>query len=171
MHLMAGYLSRMICHRFDLPLPVFRGSKGRIRMKLSLQQLRRPYRVHTPLVSANAVIMWCMECIWTSYRMRLLDRAPVCMGGEGFYIYFSIAPAKVPFCPLFCSIPGSGYFSLILWLSMCLLCVCMCLCGCGVVWWGSSLSFSLDRRGDGGRVAGQQSGGRGAGAILQLPTC
>ena len=87
MDLMPGYLSRMISHRFDLPLPVFRGSKGRIRMKLSLQQLRRPYRIHTPLVSANAVIMWCMECIWISYRMRLLDRARVCMGGEGFFAF------------------------------------------------------------------------------------
>ncbi len=43
MDFMVGYLLRMICcHRFDLPLPVFRGSKGPIRMKLSLQQLRRP---------------------------------------------------------------------------------------------------------------------------------
>ena len=76
--------------------------------------------------------------------MRLLDRAPVCMGGEGFCIYISIAPAKVPFCSLFCSIPGSGYFSLIQWLSMCLLCVCMCLRGCGVVWCGvAPLSLSL----------------------------
>jgi hypothetical protein len=82
--------------------------------------------------------------------MRLLDRASVCMGGEGFYIFFSIAPAQVPFCPLFCSLPGSAYFFLILWLSMCLLCVCMCLCGVvGLL----SLSFSLDRRGDGGRMA------------------
>jgi hypothetical protein len=77
----------MIFHRFDLSLPVFRGSKGRIRTQLSLQQLRRPYRIHTPLVSANAVIMWCMECLWISYRMRLMDRAPVCMGGEGFFAY------------------------------------------------------------------------------------
>jgi hypothetical protein len=30
MYLMPGNLSRMICHRFDLPLPVFRGSKGPI---------------------------------------------------------------------------------------------------------------------------------------------
>jgi hypothetical protein len=36
------------------------------------------------------------------------------------------------------------------------------------VWWGSSLSFSLDRRGDGGSGARQQSGGRGTGAGLQL---
>jgi hypothetical protein len=93
MDLMAGYLLKIIFYRFDLPLPVFRGSKGRIWTKLSLQQLRRPYRIHTSLVSANAVIMWCMECVWTSYCMRLLDRAPVCMGGEGFYIHFSIAPA------------------------------------------------------------------------------
>ena len=28
MDLKPGYLSRMIFHRFDLPLPVFRGSKG-----------------------------------------------------------------------------------------------------------------------------------------------
>jgi hypothetical protein len=77
-----GNLSSIICHRFDLSLPVFRGSKGPIQEKLSLQQLRRPLHIHTPLVSANAVIMLCMECIWTSYCMRLLDRAPVCMGGE-----------------------------------------------------------------------------------------
>ena len=93
MDLMPGNLLKIICHRFDLPLPVFRGSKGPIQEKLSLQQLWRPYRIHTPLVSANAVIMWCMECIWISYRMRLLDRASVCMGGEGVYIYFSIVPA------------------------------------------------------------------------------
>ncbi len=43
------------------------------------------------------------------FRMRLLDRASVCMGGEEFFIYFSIAPAKVPFRPVFCSYPGSGY--------------------------------------------------------------
>ena len=92
MDLMAGNLSRIICHRFDLPLPVFRGSKGRVKMKLSLQQLRRPLHIHIPFVSANAVIMWCMKCIWISYRMRLLDRARVCMGGEGVYIYFSIVP-------------------------------------------------------------------------------
>ncbi len=71
MDLMPGNFSKMLFHRFDLPLPVFRGSKGPIRKKLSLQQLRRPYRIHTPLVSANAVNMWCMECIWTSYCMRL----------------------------------------------------------------------------------------------------
>ncbi len=93
MDFMPGNLSRMMFHRFDLSLPVIRGSKGPIRMKLSLQQLRRPLHIHTPLVSANAVIIWCMECVWISYRMRLLDKASVCMGGEGFYIYFSIAPA------------------------------------------------------------------------------
>jgi hypothetical protein len=38
---------------------------------------------------------------------------------------------------LSCSIPGSGYFFLILCVSMCLLYVC------GAVWWGSSLSLSL----------------------------
>jgi hypothetical protein len=72
MDFMAGYLLKIIFHRFDLPLPVFRVSKGPNRKQLSLQQLRRPYRIHhTPLVSANAVIMWCIECIWISYRMRL----------------------------------------------------------------------------------------------------
>jgi hypothetical protein len=60
MDFMVGYLLKIIFSRFDLPLPVFRGSKGRISMNLSLQQLRRQYRIHTPLVSANAVIMWCM---------------------------------------------------------------------------------------------------------------
>ena len=29
----------------------------------------------------------CVEFIWTSYRMRLLDRARVCMGGEAFFAY------------------------------------------------------------------------------------
>ena len=144
MDLMSGYLTIMICHRFDLPLPVFRESKGRIGKKLSWQQFRRPLHIHTPLVSANAVSMWCMECIWISYRMHLLDRAPVCMGGEGFYIFFSIAPAKVPFCPLFCSYPAAGYFSLILWLSVCLLCVFLCLCG---VVWLLSLFLSGSSRG------------------------
>jgi hypothetical protein len=63
MDFMPGNLLKIIFTRFDLPLPVFRGSKGPIRTKLSLQQLRRPYRIHTPLVLANAVIMWCMECV------------------------------------------------------------------------------------------------------------
>ena len=86
---------KIIFDRFDLPLPVFRGSKGPIRKKLSLQQLRRPYRIHAPLVSANAVIMWCMECLWISYRMRLLDRAPVCMGGEAFFAYRVFVPVSL----------------------------------------------------------------------------
>jgi hypothetical protein len=85
----------MIFHRFDLSLPVFRGSRGPIRTKLSVQQLRRPYRIHTPLISANAAILWCMECIWTSYRMRLLDRAPVCMGGEAFFAYRVFVPVSL----------------------------------------------------------------------------
>ncbi len=93
MDLMPGKCLRIIFRRFDLPLPVFRRSKGPIRNKLLFQQIRRPLHIHTLLVSANAVNMWCMECIWISYCMRLLDRARVCMGGEGFYIYFSIAPA------------------------------------------------------------------------------
>ena len=80
--LLSGYLSIMICHRFVLPLPVFSGSNGRIRKKLSLQQFRRTLHIHTPLLSANAVILWCMECIWISYYKRLLDKAPVCMGAR-----------------------------------------------------------------------------------------
>ena len=95
MDFMAGNLLRMICHRFDLPLPVFRGSKGPIRKQLSLQQFRRSCRIHTPLVSANAVIMWCMECIWISYRMRLFDRAPVCMGGEVFFANRVFVPVSL----------------------------------------------------------------------------
>ena len=80
-----GNLSRLILHRFALPLPAFRGSKGPIWRKLSLQQLRRPLHIHTPLVSANAVNMWCMECIWTLNCMRLSDRQSACMyGGRGF---------------------------------------------------------------------------------------
>jgi len=68
---------------------------------------------------------------------------------------------------LSCSIPGSGYFFLILCVSMCLLYVCM---WCGVVGL-LSLSFSLDRRGDVGSFTGQQSSGRGTMAGLQLPIC
>jgi hypothetical protein len=52
MDLMPGNLARMIFHRLDLPFPLFRGSKGPIRKKLSLQQLWRPYRIHTLLVPA-----------------------------------------------------------------------------------------------------------------------
>jgi hypothetical protein len=85
MDIMPGYLLKIIFHRFDLSLPVFRGSKGRIWMKSLMQQLGRPLHIHTPLVSANAVIMWSMECVWISYHMRFLDRAPVCMGGEAFF--------------------------------------------------------------------------------------
>ncbi len=62
----------------------------------------------------------------------------------------------VPFCPLFCSIPGSGYVSLILWLSMCFLCAYMCLCGAVwllslflsgmmVEWWQDSRAVGEDR--------------------------
>jgi hypothetical protein len=95
MDIMVGYLSRMIFHRFDLPSPLFRGSKGPIRMKSSLQQLRRPLHIHTPLVSANAVIMWCMECLWISYCMRLLDKASVCMGGEVYFAYRVFVPVSL----------------------------------------------------------------------------
>ena len=84
------------------------------------------------------------------YRTCMPSRAhtytsppPGDLTNPGFYINFSMAPASVPCCPLFCSIPWSGYFSLILWLSMCLLCLCLWL-RCGVVWWGGApLSLSL----------------------------
>jgi hypothetical protein len=87
MYLMPGDLSRMIFHRFDLPLPVFRGSKGPKWMKSLLQHLRRPLCIHTLLVSVNAVNMWCMECVCISCRMRFLNCARVCMGGEVFFTY------------------------------------------------------------------------------------
>ncbi len=87
MDLMPGNLLIVFFHRFDLLLPVFRRSKGPIRTKALLQQLRRPYCIHTPLVSVNAVNIWCMECIWTSYFMRLLARASVCIGGESLYVW------------------------------------------------------------------------------------
>jgi hypothetical protein len=141
---MTGNLLRMIFDRFDLPLPVFRGSKGRIWMKSLMQQLGRAYHIHTPLVSGNAVNIWCMECIWISYRMRLLDRAPVCMGGEGFtstsllHLHKSLI---VPFVVLFL---GQVIFPLFYGcLSVCCVYVC-CLYGCGVVWCGGApLSLSL----------------------------
>ena len=92
MDLMPGYLSRMICHRFDLPLPVFRGSKGPIRIKLSLQQLRRPLHIHTPLVSANAVNIWSMECIWISYRCAFwIERLYVWEARVSSLTVFSVA--------------------------------------------------------------------------------
>ena len=137
MDFMDGDLLRMIFHHFDLSLPVFRGSKGSIRKKLPLQYLRRPLHIHRPLVSANAVVMWCMECIWISYCMRLLDRAPICMGARGFTSSSLLHLHKSRFVP-FLFYSWVRLFSLILWLSMCLLCVCVCC----VVWWGSSLSGS-----------------------------
>jgi hypothetical protein len=36
-----------------------------------------------------------MECIWTSYCMRFLDRAPVCMGGEVFFAYRVFVPLSL----------------------------------------------------------------------------
>jgi hypothetical protein len=136
MDLMPGYLSRMICHRFDLPSPVFRGSKGRIGKKLLLQQLWRPYRIHTPLVSANAVIMWCMECIWTSNHMRLLNRAPVCLEGEGSTSLLHLHKSLfVPFSVLFLGQVDS--------MAVYVFVVCMC----GVVWRGFSLFLSGSSRG------------------------
>ena len=36
---------------------------------------------------SEAVMMWCMECIWISYCMRFLDAAPVCIGGLVFFAY------------------------------------------------------------------------------------
>ena len=39
--------------------------------------------------------MWCIECIWISYRMRFLDRAPVCMGGEAFFAYRVFVPVSL----------------------------------------------------------------------------
>ena len=80
--------------------------------------------------------MWCMECVWISHRMRLLDRASVCMGGEGVYIYFSIATLFVPFSVLFL---GQLIFSLFHG-CLCVCCVYACLyvyfcvVWCGVVW-------------------------------------
>ena len=97
--------------------------------------------------------------------MRILDKASVCMGGEGFYIYFPI----VPFFVLFL-----GQVIFLDSMAVCVFVVCMYVSvwlRCGVVWWGSSRSFSLDRRGDGGSMAGQQSRWRGVIAIMQLPTC
>jgi hypothetical protein len=70
----------------------------------------------------------------------------------------------VPFSVLFL---GQVIFPLFR-VCLCVCCVYVCVC---VVWWGSSLSFSLDRRGDGGSMARQQRSGRGAMARLQLRRC
>ena len=71
------------------------------------------------------------------------------MGGEGFYIYFSIAPILSPF--LFYSWVRLFFLDS---MAVCVFVVCMY---AAAVWCGVvvllSLSFSLDRRGDGGRVA------------------
>ena len=42
-----------------------------------------------------AVYFWCMECVLTSNCMRLLDRAPVCMGGEVYFAYRVFVPASL----------------------------------------------------------------------------
>ena len=102
-------------------------------MKLSLQLLWRPLHIHTPLVSAYAVIMWCMKFILTSYRMRLLDRSPVCMGD--LLLYFT------------CISPFSFFFLFYSWVKLFFLdsmavyafCCCVRMCLCGVVWCGVAL--------------------------------
>ena len=66
---MPDNLLRMIFDRFDLPLPVFRGSKGPIWKKLSLQQLRRPLHIHTPLGFS--------ECVVYGVHIDLLLHAPL----------------------------------------------------------------------------------------------
>ena len=74
MDLMPGNLLRMICcHRFDLPLPVLRGSKGPTGIKLSLQQLRRPYHIHTNTTCFSE------SCYHVMYGvlMDLLSHAPL----------------------------------------------------------------------------------------------
>ena len=73
---------------------------------------------------------------------------------------------------LSCSIPGSGYFFLILCVHVSVVCMYVdaVWLWCGVVGL-LSLSFSLDRRGDVGSGTGQQSSGRGTMARLQLLIC
>ena len=70
--------------------------------------------------------------IWSAYGsliapMCLFYSVPVCMGGEGFYIYTCISPLLSPFLFYF-------YVRLFFLDSMCLLYLCVCLYGCGVVW-------------------------------------
>ena len=73
----------MFFNRFDLPSPVFRGSKGSIRNKLSLQQLWRPLHICTYITCFSECVVYEVHVD----LMRFLNKAPVCMGGEVFFAY------------------------------------------------------------------------------------
>ena len=154
MDLMPGNLSRIIFDCFDLPLPVFRGSKEPIRKQLSLQLRRR-----CTYINHLFQRMLLLYGVWSAYGSLIVCSA--CMYGR----------RRVLHLLLYCTYisPFLSPFLFYSWVRLFILdsmAVCVC---CVYVWlW---CSFSLDRRGDGGSMAGQQSRRRGAGAILQLPTC
>ena len=60
---------KIIFARFDLPLPVFRGSKGRIKMNSLLQQLRRPLCI--------TCFSQCSYHMVYGVQMDLLSHAPL----------------------------------------------------------------------------------------------
>ena len=89
------------------------------------------------------------------------------LGGEGVYIYFSICTCTSPFLSPFLFYSWVRLFFLDS-MAVYVFVVSMYLS----VWCGGApLSFSLDRRGDGGSTAIQQSIGRDSVAILQLRRC
>ncbi len=79
MDLMVGYLLRMIFHRFDLPLPVFRGSKGPIWRKLSLRAAASEAISHTYTTCFSEC------CYHVMYGVHMDLGQSACMyGGRGF---------------------------------------------------------------------------------------
>ena len=73
MDLMPGNLLRIIFHCFDLPLPVFRGSKGPIRKMLSL------YAAASEAVAHTYTTCFSEYCYYVVYgvHMDLLSHAPL----------------------------------------------------------------------------------------------
>ena len=109
-----------------------------------------------------------MECIWIFFACASWIERLYVWEERSFSFTSLLHLQKSLFVPFSVLIPGQVICVLD---SMAIYVFVVCMYVCVVVWCGSSLSFSLDRRGDGGRVAGQQSGWREAGAILQLRRC
>ncbi len=83
---MPGNLSRMIFHLFDLPLPVFRGWKGPIDAEEVIAAAASEAIAHTYTTCFSERYQHVVYGVHMDLlSLGFLDRAPVCMGGEGFF--------------------------------------------------------------------------------------
>ena len=73
MDFMACNILKIIFHRFDLPSPVFRGSKGPIRKKLSLRAAALEAISHTYITCFSE----CCYHVVYGVCMDLLSHAPL----------------------------------------------------------------------------------------------